>query len=362
MRYRIVSARYNRYDVISSGISDTDLYRLATTDTMYPLATLPDKLHKRILEKKRRLDSAGRLPDDVAKKIEDRMQVEYVYNTNKIEGNTLSRGETELILRGMTVRNQNLVNVLAGKNVSDVLGVQNHPDAMKFVKELAFNSQRKIMEEDLKQLHQVIMNGIMGSAGQYRQFDIQVKGAGFTPPPFYQIPDEMKELIEFINQNPGELRPVELAAHAHYHFAWVHPFEDGNGRISRLLLNLILVRNGYPFAVIKNVERKKYLETLRRADLGEFEPFLNYIARCVEQTMDLYLLEIEGGKGKKVELLSMSELTKGTPYSSEYLSLLARKGVIDAVKVGRVWKTTKRTISAYVEQHGHQVQKLPKRN
>jgi Fic family protein len=318
---------------------------------MNPLASLPDKLHKRILEKKRKLDSAGRLSDDVAKRIEARMQVEYVYNTNKIEGNTLSRGETELILRGLTVRNQNLVKVLAGKNISDVLGVQNHPDAIKFVEELAFNSQRQISEEHIRKLHKLIMSGMMGSAGQYRQFDIEVKGAGFTPPPFHQIPDEMKELVGFINQNPGELRPIELAAHAHYYLAWIHPFEDGNGRIARLLLNFILIRNGYPFAVIKNVDRKKYLETLRRADLGEFEPFLNYVARCAEQTLDLYLLEIQGEKGKKAKLLPLSELAMGTPYSSEYLSLLARKGVIDAIKVGRVWKTTRETIASYVEQH-----------
>jgi Fic family protein len=293
------------------------------------------------------------LSDDVANRIDERLQVEYVYNSNKIEGNTLSLGETELILRGMTVRNQNLVKVLAGKNLSDILAAQNHPDAIQFVKELAFDHSHRITEQDIKDLHGAIMHGIIGSAGQYRQFDIQVKGAGFTPPPFYQIPDEMEELIQFINENPDELRPIELAAHAHYFLAWIHPFEDGNGRISRLLLNFILVRYGYPFAVIKSVERKKYLESLRRADLGEFEPFLNYIARCVEQTLDTYLFELEGRQGKKKELLTLNELARGTPYSAEYLSLLARKGALDAVKVGRVWKTTKETIKSYVEQHKH---------
>jgi Fic family protein len=338
---------------VSVGLADIILYLVGTTDTMNPLASLPNKLYKRILEKKGKLDSAGRLPDDVAKRIDARMQVEFVYNTNKIEGNTLGRGETELILRGLTVKNQNLASVLAGKNISDVLAVQNHPDAIKFVKELAFSPRLQITEEHIRKLHKATMNGLMGSAGQYRQFDIQVKGAGFTPPPFYLVPDEMKELVGFINQNPGELRPIELAAHAHYYLAWIHPFEDGNGRIARLLLNLILIRNGYPFAVIRNVDRKKYLETLRRADLGEFEPFLNFVARCAEQTLDLYLLEMQGIKGKKARLLPLSELAKGTPYSSEYLSLLARKGVIDAVKEGRLWKTTRETITSYVDQRKH---------
>lgn len=320
---------------------------------MRALDTLPDKLHKRILDKKRRFDSFGRLPEEVVNKILERMQVEFVYNSNKIEGNTLSRGETELVLRGMTVKNQSLLKVLAGKNVSDILAVQNHPNAIQFVKKLAFDPYRQITENDIKEIHRIIMSGIIGNAGEYRRFDIAVKGAEFTAPPFYEISDHMIELTTFVNENPDELRPIELAAHAHYFLAWIHPFEDGNGRLSRLLLNFILVRNGYPFAVIKNVERKKYLESLRLADLGDFKPFLNYVARCVEQTLDLYLLEVVGGSGEKPQLLPLTELAKGTPYSAEYLSLLARKGSLDAVKDGRVWKTTKETIASYIEQHKH---------
>lgn len=319
---------------------------------MNPLASLPDRVYQRIIEKKRRLELRGGMTNSLAEEIAKRMQVEFVYNSNKIEGNTLSRGETELILQGVTIRNTDLIGALAGKNVSDILAVQNHPDAISFVKEMAFNRQRKVTEADIKELHRVIMNGIISSAGQYRTFDIQVRGAGFTPPPFYMVHDEMKELVEFVNRNDHELRPIELAAHAHYFLTWIHPFEDGNGRISRLLLNLILIRFGYPFAVIRNVERKQYLESLRRADRGEFQPFLNYIARCVEQTMDLYLMELEGHRGKRPRLQSMSELAKGTPYSAEYLSLLARKGMIDAVREGRIWKSTRKNIDTYIAEHG----------
>ena len=321
---------------------------------MRALDTLPDKLQKRILGKKRRLDSHGKLDGEVISRIQTRMQVEFIYNSNSIEGNTLSRGETELILQGMTVRNQSVLKALAGKNISEILEVQNHPTAIQFVKDLAFDPQRKITEDDIKEIHRAIMHGIIGAAGTYRRFDVVVKGAEFTAPPFYEIPDHMKELATFINENPDELRPIELAAHAHYYLAWIHPFEDGNGRVSRLLLNFILVRNGYPFAVIKNVERKKYLESLRLADQGDFKPFLIYIARCVEQTLDLYLLEVESsGGGKKPQLLPLTELAKGTPYSAEYLSLLARKGSLDAVKDGRIWKSTKETITSYIEHHKH---------
>ena len=309
---------------------------------MMSLATLPDRLHKRILEKKRRFDTSHPLPKDIAKKIEERMRTEFVYNTNRIEGNTLTRGETELILRGMTVH---------GKNILDVIAVENHLHAIDFVKELATNVHRHICEDDIKEIHALVMEKIMPNAGQYRDHDISVRGAGFEPPLFYEVPKHMKELVEFIDKNTDELRPIELAAHAHYYLAWTHPFEDGNGRVARLLLNFILLRNGYPLTPIKNVERKKYLDVLKRADQGDFEPYVNYIARCVEQMLDLYLLEIEGSGKRKAKLIPLSEAAKRTPYSAEYLSLLARKGMLDAIKVGRVWMTTKKNIKRYVELH-----------
>ncbi|NOJ28303.1 MAG: hypothetical protein DA330_09870 [Nitrososphaera sp.] len=159
----------------------------------------------------------------------------------------------------------------------------------------------------------------------------------------------MKELLNTLNNNPDELRPIELAAQIHYDFAWIHPFEDGNGRMSRLLLNLILVRNGYPFVVIKSVDKPQYLRALREMDIsGNFNPFLIYVSRCTEQTLDLYLMPEK--PSKKEEFLSLAKLAKGTTYSAEYLSLLARKGRIDAIKEGKTWKSTKKTIDAYVEE------------
>lgn len=296
--------------------------------------TLDEKLHKRILEKKNRMQSQGRLPPAALKKIEDAMQVEFVYNSNSIEGVTLSLGETALALRGMTVH---------GKSITDVLAAQNHKKALRLVRDIAFGSKR-IGEQDILAIHNAIMAGIISSAGQYRQTDLTILGASFTPPPAYEVPAHVKDLVQTINSNPDELRPIELATYAHYFLAWIHPFDDGNGRIARLLMNLLLVRNGYPFAIIKKVDRKKYIDALDVVSTkGDFQPLLTFIARCVEQTLDIYLLQ-----KKKQELLPLSALAKDTPYSAEYLSLLARKGMLDAVKVGRVWKSTKETINAYI--------------
>lgn len=317
---------------------------------MVKYASLPDFIHDRILEKKRKLGSIGKLDSDKIKRIEERMQVDFVYNSNKIEGSTLSRGETELILRGMTVGKKSIPEALAGKELGHILAAQNHPSAIEIVKKIAFNKTYKITEDDIKNLHKMAMDRIIATAGSYKEHDdLAVRGAGFTPPPFYEIPKQMKELVHLINNNPDELRPIEHAAQVHYDFVWIHPFEDGNGRIARLLMNLLLVRNYYPFTVIKQVEKPKYLRTLKEMDTkGNFESFLIFVARSVEQTLDTYLAALES-KGKS-KFLPLSILAKGTPHSADYWSLLARKGRIDAIKEGKTWKTTSQVINAYLVQ------------
>lgn len=301
---------------------------------------LPAGIHNRIMAKRKRYAALSLSPAK-AKLIEEQMRLEFVYNSNSIEGVTLSIGETELALRGVTVK---------GKSIADVLAAQNHPAALELIKDIAF-SKRRIASSDMLAIHKALMSNIMGSAGEYRRGDVQIVGAAFTPPPAHMVPGEVEELVQFINENPDELRPVELAAHAHYYLAWIHPFDDGNGRLARLLMNMLLLRGRYPAAVIKKVDRKKYIDLLDRVSRdGEFEPFLIFIARCVEQSLDLYLNA--GRRTPEEKMESLAALARHCPYSAEYLSLQARKGVLDAVKVGRVWMSTQRAISAYVKEHG----------
>jgi len=317
---------------------------------MTQYAELPSHIQKRVAEKKQKLASMGQLTPQRIEEISERMQVDFVYNSNKIEGSTLSRGETELVLRGITIGKKSIPEALRGKDLGDILVAQNHSSAINLIKKIAFDRTYKISEDDIKKIHGIVLKGVIASAGQYRSYDLEVKGAGFIPPPFYDVPKHMKELLNTLNNNPDELRPIELAAQIHYDFSWIHPFVDGNGRMSRLLLNLILVRNGYPFVVIKNVDKPQYLRALREMDVsGNFKPFLIYISRCVEQTLDLYLMSKKPAK-KEEEFLPLAKLAKNTPYSAEYLSLLARKGRIDAIKEGKTWKSTKKIINTYVKE------------
>ena len=301
---------------------------------------LDDTLYRSIIDKKRRLEEMGKLSDESLDKLEQALEVEFVYNTNSLEGNTLSLGETRLVLKGMTI---------SGKPLTEIQEIKNHPASIDFIKRLAFERAVPVKERDILKLHKITMSKVMEDAGKYRQDDnLAVKGAEFTPSHWYEIRKEMKQLLNFVNENPDGLSPIEIAAHTHYFFARIHPFHNGNGRMARLLTNFILLRHHYPFIVFRKVERSQYLRSLRKADNGDFEPFLTYVAGLVKQILDTY---IQGGSKRRRKLYPLSELAKGTPYSSTYLRVLANRKAIDAVKHGKTWMTTRKIIKDYIRQH-----------
>jgi len=299
---------------------------------------IDSKVHDRILEKKKRLDSYRPLPPSIVRKIQQQMKIEYIYNSNAIEGNTLKLRETQLILEeGITIQ---------GKSLREHLEVRNHPKAITYVEKI---TKRSLREQDILTLHQIMMKSIADDAGRYRTTEVRIGGADFIPPPAYEISHLTKELVDWYNQNSDELRPIELAALLHHRFVYIHPFHDGNGRLARLLMNLTLIRKGYPFAVILNVDRKKYYTALGRADNKDPIPFVNFIAAAAERSLDLYLRVLEPTT-EKSKLLTLGEASKGSPYSQEYLSLLARRRRIAAVKIGRKWMITKAAIQQYLEE------------
>jgi Fic family protein len=267
------------------------------------------------------------------------MQIEFTYNSNAIEGNTLSLRETQLVIQdGITVR---------GKSLMEHLEAKNHPGAIDYVEKLA-RRETLIEQDDILKVHELLMRGIDDEgAGKYRSGQVRVAGAVFMPPPAQKIQSMVNELLQTLSQNPDELRPIELAAFFHHKFVYIHPFLDGNGRTARLLMNVILLRTGYPFTVLLKVDRPKYLRTLSEADNGNLIPFTNFIANCVERSLDIYLLAFE----KEAEILTLAQASKRTPFTQEYLSLLARKGSIGAFKLRRNWVITKHALDEYVKAH-----------
>lgn len=301
------------------------------------MSILSSRLHSRILEKKKKLDALRPLPPDAVRNISQQMQVEYIYNSNAIEGNTLTLRETKIVLEdGITV---------GGKPLREVQEIKNHPDAMRYIEKMSENVELK--EEHILTLHQIIMKDVADEVGRYRTGIVTISGTDYMPPAAYEIPFQIGEMIQRYNHNPDEFVPIELAAWVHHRFVQIHPFRDGNGRVARLIMNLTLLRSGYPIAIIQRVDRKKYYDTLLKADKGNLAPFTDFIASTVEQTLDTYLRAIDP---YAEPLLSISDASQGTPFSSEYLSLLARTRRIPAKKVGKKWMVTRKAVQEYVGQ------------
>jgi Fic family protein len=303
------------------------------------MALINKRVHERVLDKKKKLDKLRPLPSSLVGRLKKQMMIEYTYNSNAIEGNTLTLRETQLVIEeGITV---------GGKSIAETLEAKNHPEAIEFVEKLV-EAKSELTEDGVLQVHKLIMANIADDAGQYRTTGVRITGASFMPPPSSQVRPRMNELLKWLKENPDEHTPIEVAAVFHHRFVQIHPFSEGNGRAARLLMNAILMKNGYPFiAIVSNLDRPKYLRTLMEADLGNTSSFVNFVARCVERALDTYLDALE-----EPELLTLTEASEITPYSQEYLSLLARKGLLGAVKQGRNWVISRRELNRYLDSVG----------
>ncbi len=205
------------------------------------------------------LDSFRPLPPAVVAELKQLYTVRLTYHSNAIEGNTLTQHETEMVLsHGITI---------GGKTLVEHLEVIGHRDAMEYMEELAAGST-PVGEWEIKNLHSLILLPVdgatgMSEAGRYRNLDVRAAGTEHVYPPHYQVPELMDEFAAWIaSPEVQTLHPIELASQAHYRLVSIHPFRDGNGRAGRLLMNLFLVRAGYPIAVITNVRRAEYFEAL----------------------------------------------------------------------------------------------------
>lgn len=296
----------------------------------------------RILEKKKILDQYRPFPKPILERLREQFIAEWTYNSNAIEGNTLTLRETLLVLeRGITVK---------GKSLREHFEVTNHRAAI-FELEKIIQMKEKISEESVLKLHAHILDNIDDRyAGVYRRENVRILGARLIPPSPYKVPNLMKDFFIWLNENPEQLSIIELAAVAHYKFVSIHPFIDGNGRTGRLFMNLLLMQHGFPPAVILVADRRKYYNVLNAANLGNLKPFVQFIARSAERSIGLYLEAIEpktdeSQAGKEYVLLK--DAAKDSRYSQEYLSLLARRGKIHAIKKGRDWYTTEDDIEDY---------------
>ncbi len=301
------------------------------------ISLFQEKLLSRINEKMHKLNSLRPLPADAVKKMHEEMRLLHTYHSNAIEGNTLTLPETKLVLEeGITI---------GGKSLREHLEATNNAKAFDLIEDIA-KKKKTIDHVIIQKIHEVVTAGILEDAGKYRTKNVRITGSAKTPPDWSKITKLMDELIEKIPQY--KRHPVEVAARLHHRFVEIHPFIDGNGRVSRLLTNLYLIAQGYPPIVLKIEDRGKYYRFLRAADAGNPGLFVNFVAKAVDESLTMYL-SIFGGVN---ELLPLKELAENTPYSQEYLSLRARQGVLDAVKIGKIWYSSRHAIEQYLSEHG----------
>lgn len=294
---------------------------------------------ERLYHKKQHLQSSRPLPTIALNKIRESLSIEWTYNSNSIEGNTMSLRETQMVLQeGITVK---------GKSLREHFETHNHDKAIDYLYSI-INDEYTLRSIDILSLHGLVLRSIEEDfAGRIRNGGVRITGANFTPPNANKVPDLLDELIDFINTNPLNLNAIELATIFHHKLVWIHPFFDGNGRTVRLSMNLLLMRCGFPPAIILKNDRKKYYEALNQANNGNYQKLTLLMCQSLERTLNIYINALPDNDTEYVEISNLVQ-EPNMPYGQEYISLLARTGKIDAYKEGRNWLTTREAVEDYI--------------
>lgn len=301
------------------------------------------KIKDRIEEKLALLNSYRPLPHPALRKLREQFEIEMTYNSNAIEGNTLTLKETYLVIKeGITIK---------GKPLKDHLEARSHKEALDYLYELIGKDKRNTISEVLiRSLNQIVERDIdKGWAGKYRNSSVLIGGTDYKPPEANDVPDMMRKLVLWFKTNRNKLHQVEFASILHHKLVFIHPFFDGNGRTARLAMNVVLMQAGFPLVIILKHDRKKYYRTLSQADKGDYTPFVNFIAQAVERTVDIYLKVLTPGQKTKEQFVLLSELARKSRFTEKYLNLLARTGKLSAHKEGRNWLSSEEALINYLK-------------
>ena len=231
-------------------------------------------------QEKAKLDVYRPLKHDIVQNLREDLILRWTYNSNAIEGNTLTLNETKVALEGITV---------GGKSLREHFEAINHKEAIEFVESLVAKDEM-LSEYTIKSLHALILKNIdKQNAGSYRNINVLISGATHRPPSNIEVPSKMEAFINWYKTEAQTLHPIERACRIHVDFVGIHPFSDGNGRTSRLLMNFELMKSGFPPVVLKVESRLAYYEALDKAHrLGNYEPFMQLVALLVEESFEPY--------------------------------------------------------------------------
>jgi len=222
----------------------------------------------------------GPLDKIAATKLEEHFKASHIYNSTGIEGNRLTLQETIVVLsEGIDI---------SGKPIQQSVEVRHLGKAYDLLRELSKKDQT-LRETDVRSLHSLLIGESPDlMPGEYRKIGVIISGSEHRPPEPIAVPSLMEELIKWINQNINR-NPIIVSAIAQHQFVYIHPFKDGNGRVSRLLMNLILLKKGYPICNIKREQRSEYYEMLSFADVGLYEPLIQKVYKGCHELFSEYL-------------------------------------------------------------------------
>ena len=245
-----------------------------------------DALLKRISEKKQRFDASKPLNKDLEHNLYNWTRIALTYTSNAIEGNTLSHQETaQVVEKNITI---------GGKTVVEHIEAINHAKAIDLIIQTAKEKTRiDLVIEDILAVHKVILAGINdANAGVLRRCSVRIMGSSVPRPNHVKVPELVQEFMHWLTTASGHI--AKIAADAHLKFVFIHPFVDGNGRTARLLMNLLLLQDGYPLTIIEKEKRMSYINAIEKAlSSNQLDDYYQIIFEAIEKSLDLYLEALE---------------------------------------------------------------------
>ncbi|MBU1200175.1 Fic family protein [Patescibacteria group bacterium] len=279
-------------------------------------------------QKKEQLDAHKPLSPDLVTNLQNWFKIELTYTSNAIEGNTLSRAETALVVeKNLTVE---------GKTIQEHQEAINHAQAFNWVTQRINTKKQEITENTILDIHQLILQKNDDiNAGRYRTIPVRIAGSTVIMPNPAKVPQLMSKFINWIKQSNNH--PLTTAVDAHLKLVSIHPFADGNGRTARLLMNLLLMQNGYPPAIIRKEDRRRYINSIEKAQLGgSLSDYYQLMYKAVDRSLDIYLSTLNNKDKEKPftkkPLLKIGELAKLTGETIPTIRHWTKEGLLTVVK------------------------------
>ena len=289
-----------------------------------------------LADRVRTMRSQGRLSPDVLYRIRKHFRIKNIYHSNAIEGNVLGVGETrQVVEHGLTI---------TGIPLKDQAEARNLSHALDFLEDLASSKEKPITETDIRQLHGFVLSGLSDEAGAYRSVPVAISGSEYQPPGPESVPANMAEFGRWMTTatSPDEhtfasVSGLLAAAVAHTWFVTIHPFIDGNGRVARLLMNLMLMRYGYPIAIVSKEDRLRYYDALEESQASDLTPFIDLVTECMQESLEEY----------EVAAREQKEQTEWTKTLAEKFTQPER---LRAENEYEVWKSAMELLKSYLRQ------------